>query len=111
MGVFAVKNDVGIGTIVGSAVFSLCCIIGGTAVFTPVVLTIDWKPITRDTLFYGISIVAMIMAGVSRCCGEVPAEKVDDEDEKDDDDDDEEEEAPISKAIARPMQLVFEVTI
>lgn len=60
MGVFAVKNDVGIGTIVGSAVFNLCCIIGGTALFTPQVLTIDWKPITRDSLFYAASIVAMI---------------------------------------------------
>merc|ERR1719440_1064640 len=60
MGVFAVKNDVGIGTIVGSAVFNLCCIIGGTALFTPTTLVIDWKPITRDTLFYGIAIAAMI---------------------------------------------------
>jgi K+-dependent Na+/Ca+ exchanger-like protein len=60
MGVFAVKNDVGVGTIVGSAVFNLCCIIGGTAVFTPGVLVLDWKPITRDTIFYGISIAAMI---------------------------------------------------
>ena len=41
MGVFAVKNDVGIGTIVGSAVFNLCCIIGGTALFTPKVLVIE----------------------------------------------------------------------
>ena len=41
MGVFAVQNDVGIGTIVGSAVFNLCCIIGGTALFTPTALTID----------------------------------------------------------------------
>ena len=62
MGVFAVKNDVGIGTIVGSAVFNLCCIIGGTAMFTPTVLTIDWKPITRDSLFYLVSIVLMIWA-------------------------------------------------
>jgi len=60
MGVFAVKNDVGVGTIVGSAVFNLCCIIGGTAVFTPGTLVIDWKPITRDTIFYAISIAAMI---------------------------------------------------
>merc|ERR1719191_1244957 len=60
MGVFAVKNDVGVGTIVGSAVFNLCCIIGGTAMFTPGVLKIDWKPITRDTFFYAISIAAMI---------------------------------------------------
>jgi len=60
MGVFAVKNDVGVGTIVGSAVFNLCCIIGGTAMFTPGTLKIDWKPITRDSIFYGISIAAMI---------------------------------------------------
>ena len=60
MGVFAVQNDVGIGTIVGSAVFNLCCIIGGTALFTPTALTIDWKPITRDSFFYGCSIAAMI---------------------------------------------------
>lgn len=60
MGIFAVKNDVGIGTIVGSAVFNLCCIIGGTALFTPITLAIDWKPITRDTFFYAISIAAMI---------------------------------------------------
>ena len=60
MGVFAVKNDVGVGTIVGSAVFNLCCIIGGTALFTPGMLKIDWKPITRDTFFYGVSIAAMI---------------------------------------------------
>merc|ERR1719487_1520621 len=61
MGVFAVKNDVGIGTIVGSAVFNLCCIIGGTALFTPFVLKLDWKPITRDSIFYAISIAAMIV--------------------------------------------------
>ena len=61
MGVFAVKNDVGIGTIVGSAVFNLCCIIGGTALFTPFVLKLDWKPLTRDSLFYGMSIAAMIV--------------------------------------------------
>jgi len=60
MGVFAVKNDVGIGTIVGSAVFNLCCIIGGTAMFTPFTLAIDWKPITRDSTFYALSIGAMI---------------------------------------------------
>jgi K+-dependent Na+/Ca+ exchanger-like protein len=60
MGVFAVQNDVGVGTIVGSAVFNLCCIIGGTALFTPTTLVIDWKPITRDTFFYALSIAAMI---------------------------------------------------
>jgi len=60
MGVFAVRNDIGIGTIVGSAVFNLCVIIGGTAMLSPEILKIDWKPITRDTLFYGMSIALMI---------------------------------------------------
>jgi len=46
--------------VVFAAVFNLCCIIGGTAIFTPGTLQIDWKPITRDTFFYGISIVAML---------------------------------------------------
>ena len=143
MGVFAVKNDVGIGTIVGSAVFNLCCIIGGTALFTPVTLVIDWKPITRDTFFYGVSIAAMIyvlydgnvtlmeslaligcylvyvmfmyynpsiMAAVSQCCGENPAAAVEEDDEKKEEEE-EEEDAPISKAIARPLNLLFEVTI
>jgi len=142
MGVFAVKNDVGIGTIVGSAVFNLCCIIGGTALFTPTPLVIDWKPITRDTIFYAISIAAMIyvlydgvvtmleasfliacyflyvifmvfnpsiMAAISRCCGENPAQAVDDDKKEEDDDD--EDESPIAKAIARPLNLAFEVTI
>jgi len=144
MGVFAVKNDVGIGTIVGSAVFNLCCIIGGTALFTPVVLKIDWKPITRDTIFYGVAIVAMIyvlkdglvtlmealalilcyavyvtfmvfnpqiMKCVSDACGENPPEKVDDEDEKKDEEEDDDDESPIAKAVARPLNIIFEVTI
>jgi K+-dependent Na+/Ca+ exchanger-like protein len=143
MGVFAVKNDVGIGTIVGSAVFNLCCIIGGTAMFTPTTLVIDWKPITRDTIFYGAAIAAMIIVlrdgivtmteslsligtyflyvlfmyyntvileAVDKCCG--ASEKVagGEEEEKKDDDEDEED-SPISKAIARPLAVVFEVTI
>jgi len=144
MGVFAVKNDVGIGTIVGSAVFNLCCIIGGTALFTPQVLTIDWKPITRDTFFYAISIAAMIfvlkdglvtlieaialivcyvlyvifmafnqsiMDCVSRCVGEVPSSKVDDDDDKAEEDDDDGDESPVAKAVARPLNIIFEVTI
>ena len=145
MGVFAVKNDVGIGTIVGSAVFNLCCIIGGTALFTPKVLTIDWKPITRDTLFYGISIAAMIyvladgkvtlyeaifliitycfyvlfmmfnqpiMDCVSNACGETPGQKLEEEDDdKKEEEEEEEDDSPIAKAVAKPLNLIFEVTI
>ena len=142
MGVFAVKNDVGVGTIVGSAVFNLCCIIGGTALFTPVTLSIDWKPITRDSFFYGISIAMMIyvlsdglvtlteavslivgyivyvvfmyfnqqvMECVSSACGE--SAKLEDEEAKEDEEDEDDDESPIAKAVARPLNLIFEVTI
>jgi len=146
MGVFAVKNDVGIGTIVGSAVFNLCCIIGGTALFTPVVLVIDWKPITRDTIFYGVSIVAMIyvlkdgvvtlmeaialilcyvvyvafmyknepiMECVSNACGENPPAKVeeDDDEKKEEEEDDDGDESPIASAVAKPLSMIFTITI
>jgi sodium/potassium/calcium exchanger 5 len=142
MGVFAVKNDVGIGTIVGSAVFNLCCIIGGTALFTPFTLVIDWKPITRDSFFYGLSIAAMIyvlkdgivtlyeatflvicyclyvlvmyfneslMSCISKACNEVENEK--EEEEKEEEEEEDEDDAPIAKAVARPLNLIFEVTI
>jgi K+-dependent Na+/Ca+ exchanger-like protein len=143
MGVFAVKNDVGIGTIVGSAVFNLCCIIGGTALFTPVTLKIDWKPITRDTLFYAMSIFAMIyvlkdglvtlyeaialiclyvvyvtfmafnqsfMDAADKCCGTTTAAGGDDDGDKEEEEEDEDE-SPIAKAVARPLNIIFEVTI
>ena len=144
MGVFAVKNDVGIGTIVGSAVFNLCCIIGGTALFTPQLLVIDWKPITRDTLFYGVSIFAMIyvlydglvtlweaialictyvvyvvfmafnesvMACLDNACGTTSKAGGDDDDDKKEEEEDDEDESPIAKAVARPLNIIFEVTI
>jgi len=143
MGVFAVKNDVGIGTIVGSAVFNLCCIIGGTALFTPQTLVIDWKPITRDTLFYGLSIGLMIyvladglvtmseavmliscyvvyvvfmyfnshiMDAVNNCTGSSEPIK-DDEEKKEEEEEGDDDESPIAKAVARPLNIVFEITI
>jgi len=148
MGVFAVKNDVGIGTIVGSAVFNLCCIIGGTALFTPFTLAIDWKPITRDSTFYALSIVGMIyvlhdsmitfieavllvvfyglyvlfmyfnpqfMAMLARLAGENPGQKLEDDDDQKKEDkeeeEDEDEEAPVAKAIAKPLEIIFLATI
>jgi hypothetical protein len=42
-----------LGTIVGSAVFNLTCIIGGTAIFATKPLELDWRPLTRDSFVYG----------------------------------------------------------
>ncbi len=46
-------DDVGVGTIVGSAVFNILIIIGLSAVFAKEVLNLDCRPLLRDAVFYG----------------------------------------------------------
>lgn len=53
-------SDVGVGTIVGSAVFNLLIIIALTAALAGKVLCLDWRPFVRDSIFYAMSIVAFI---------------------------------------------------
>ncbi|KAL5247803.1 hypothetical protein ACHWQZ_G019631 [Mnemiopsis leidyi] len=51
------NSDIGVGTIVGSAVFNILIIISLSAILSKNVLLLDWRPLTRDAFFYGISIV------------------------------------------------------
>lgn len=51
---------IGMGTIVGSALFNLLVIIGAAAAFRPI--TAAWRPIVRDTAFYAIAIGILILA-------------------------------------------------
>lgn len=56
-----VNNEaIGIGTIVGSAIFNVLVIIGAAALVRKALLA--WQPIVRDLLFYSLSIVLMIIA-------------------------------------------------
>ena len=55
------ENNVGIGTIVGSAVFNILVIIAVSAAASAHPLHIDWKPLTRDCFFYLISIILLII--------------------------------------------------
>merc|ERR1719387_2721404 len=48
---------------------------------------------------------------VSKACGEEPSAKEEEDDEKKEEEEEEEEDSPIAKAVARPLQLIFEVTI
>ncbi len=48
---------IGVGTIVGSALFNLLVIVGAVAVVRTT--TLSWQPVVRDLFFYGISIVAL----------------------------------------------------
>jgi len=64
-------SDVGIGTIVGSAVFNISIIIGLSAMFVPErtlpngtklkALQIDWRPLFRDLIFYSVAITMLLV--------------------------------------------------
>ena len=65
--VFIVQNNVGIGTIVGSAMFNILIIVGVSALFATVgshekktSLKVDWRPIVRDVSFYTFSIILIV---------------------------------------------------
>lgn len=60
IGVFVSFDDVGIGTIVGSAVFNILFVIGMCALFSKTVLTLTWWPLFRDCTFYSVSLMTLI---------------------------------------------------
>lgn len=60
IGVFVSFDDVGIGTIVGSAVFNILFVIGMCAIFSRTVLSLTWWPLFRDCTFYSVSLLTLI---------------------------------------------------
>lgn len=60
IGVFVSFDDVGIGTIVGSAVFNILFVIGMCALFSKTILTLTWWPLFRDCSFYSLSLLILI---------------------------------------------------
>uniref|UniRef100_A0A9J7ZTH5 Solute carrier family 24 member 4 n=1 Tax=Cyprinus carpio carpio TaxID=630221 RepID=A0A9J7ZTH5_CYPCA len=61
IGVFITHGDVGVGTIVGSAVFNILCIIGLCGIFAGQVVLLTWWAVFRDSFFYILSIIALIV--------------------------------------------------
>ncbi|XP_064211737.1 sodium/potassium/calcium exchanger Nckx30C isoform X3 [Tribolium castaneum] len=61
IGVFVSFDDVGIGTIVGSAVFNILFVIGMCAIFSKTVLSLTWWPLFRDCFFYSLSLITLII--------------------------------------------------
>lgn len=62
IGVFISDSQVGVGTIIGSAVFNVLFVIGMCAVFSKELLTLTWWPLFRDVLFYSIGLVILIIS-------------------------------------------------
>ncbi|XP_066550428.1 sodium/potassium/calcium exchanger 4 isoform X2 [Amia ocellicauda] len=61
IGVFITHGDVGVGTIVGSAVFNILCIIGVCGIFAGQVVLLTWWSVFRDSLYYTLSVIALIV--------------------------------------------------
>nr|XP_042898503.1 sodium/potassium/calcium exchanger Nckx30C-like isoform X2 [Parasteatoda tepidariorum] len=60
IGVFISYDDVGIGTIVGSAVFNILFVISMCAIFSKTVLELTWWPLFRDVTFYAIILILLM---------------------------------------------------
>ncbi|XP_061560685.1 sodium/potassium/calcium exchanger 4 isoform X2 [Phycodurus eques] len=60
IGVFITHGDVGVGTIVGSAVFNILCIIGVCGIFAGQVVMLTWWAVFRDSFYYILSVIALI---------------------------------------------------
>ncbi|KAG9337993.1 hypothetical protein JZ751_027330 [Albula glossodonta] len=61
IGVFVTKGDVGVGTIVGSAVFNILCIIGVCGLFARQAVRLSYWTLMRDSLYYTLSVAALIV--------------------------------------------------
>nr|XP_029529509.1 sodium/potassium/calcium exchanger 2-like [Oncorhynchus nerka] len=61
IGVFISHSNVGIGTIVGSAVFNILFVIGMCALFSREILQLTWWPLFRDVSFYIIGLLMLIL--------------------------------------------------
>uniref|UniRef100_UPI00398EE3A3 sodium/potassium/calcium exchanger 2-like isoform X1 n=1 Tax=Pristiophorus japonicus TaxID=55135 RepID=UPI00398EE3A3 len=61
IGVFITHSNVGIGTIVGSAVFNILFVIGMCAIFSKEILYLTWWPLFRDVSFYIIGLILLIL--------------------------------------------------
>ncbi|KAM8802563.1 sodium/potassium/calcium exchanger 2 isoform 2-T2 [Rhynchonycteris naso] len=61
IGVFIAHSNVGIGTIVGSAVFNILFVIGMCALFSKEILNLTWWPLFRDVSFYIIDLIMLII--------------------------------------------------
>ena len=61
IGVFIAFSDVGIGTIVGSAVFNVLFVIAACAFASATALSLTAWPLARDFFFYSISLILLVI--------------------------------------------------
>lgn len=63
IGSFVTEGDIGVGTIVGSAVFNILAVLSVCGLLAGVneVVPLDWWPLTRDSIAYLITVITLII--------------------------------------------------
>ncbi|XP_043506817.1 sodium/potassium/calcium exchanger 4-like isoform X2 [Frieseomelitta varia] len=61
VGTFVTEGDLGVGTIVGSAVFNILAVPACCGLFANQVLNLEIWPVTRDTIAYAITVLLLIL--------------------------------------------------
>ncbi|CAJ0955000.1 unnamed protein product, partial [Mesorhabditis belari] len=61
IGVFIAQNNVGIGTIVGSATFNILCVLACCTLFSTTVLQLTWWPLFRDVSIYIFALFLLVI--------------------------------------------------
>ncbi|KAK2193570.1 hypothetical protein NP493_11g01006 [Ridgeia piscesae] len=61
IGVFVAKDDIGLGAVVGSAIFNIMFVISICALFAESVVYLKQWPLLRDCTFYTISVLALVL--------------------------------------------------
>ncbi|TGZ45909.1 Sodium/potassium/calcium exchanger 4 [Temnothorax longispinosus] len=61
IGTFVTEGDLGVGTIVGSAVFNILAVPACCALFANEVLKLEWWPVSRDSLAYAFTVLLLIL--------------------------------------------------
>ncbi|OXA44472.1 sodium/potassium/calcium exchanger 4 [Folsomia candida] len=61
VGTFITKGDIGVGAIVGSAVFNILAVAGISGIVAGKALQLDWYPLSRDCIVYTVSVILLVV--------------------------------------------------
>lgn len=61
VGTFVTEGDLGVGAVVGSAVFNVLAVPAFCALFVGKVVDLDWWSVSRDCVMYAIAVIALIL--------------------------------------------------
>lgn len=61
VGTFVTEGDLGVGAVVGSAVFNVLAVPACCGLFANMVMEIEWYSVSRDSLMYSVSVIALIV--------------------------------------------------